>query len=155
MSTTFGRNFADGRGNLAVNLEYTHAGELYYRDRAHFADVCGYEPTDDPAGEGKLAHGSDGKPDSTFVCGNDVKGQIRFPFITNGGSTDVFGSGRTVAFDPNGNLGFSATPSQNFRSIRDGVFAGGDVISTDPLGGITGRETGPTSRSDATVTART
>jgi len=142
VSTTFGRNFADGRGNLAVNLEYTHAGELYYRDRAHFADVCGYEPTDDPAGEGKLAHGSDGKPDSTFVCGNDVKGQIRFPFITNGGSTDVFGSGRTVAFDPNGNLGFSATPSQNFLFYPDGVFAGGDVISTDPLGGITGRETG-------------
>lgn len=142
VSTTFGRNFADGRGNLAVNLEYTHAGELYYRDRAHFADVCGYEPTDDPIGENKLPNGSDGIPDSTFECGNNVKGQIRFPFITNGGSVDVFGSGRTLAFDPNGNLVFSAKPSQNFLFYPDGRFAGGDVISTDPLGGITGRETG-------------
>jgi len=148
VSTTIGKNFADGRGNIAINGEYTHAGELFFRDRAHFVNDCAFEPTEDtgpPPGsnEGALPGGSDGIPDSVFVCGNPAKGQDRFPFITNGGSVLVFRSGRTLAFDPNGNLVRSATPSQSFLFAQnDGVFLGGDVITTDPLGGITGRETG-------------
>ena len=141
LSTTFGRNFADGRGNLAVNLEYTHAGELFFRDRAHFRKDCGFEPTEDTVGEANLPNGSDGIPDNRFICPSGTD-NIRFPFITNGGSVDIFGTGQTLAFDPTGNLVFSQAPSQNFLFAPDGAFVGGDIVSSDPLGGITGRETG-------------
>ena len=138
VSTTIGTNFADGRGNIAANLEYTHAGELYFRDRKHFSNVCAFEPNPADNGGGNdvdangnpLPNGSNGVPDNIFVC-HDV-----FPFITNGGSVAVFGTGQTLAFDPNGNLVFSRVPDQNF------VLVGGGVSTTDPLGGSTLRETG-------------
>jgi outer membrane receptor protein involved in Fe transport len=134
LSTTFGKNFADGRGNLAVNLEYTHAGELFFRDRAHFRNVCAFEPDEDtgPTGsnEGTLPQNSDGIPDNTLVC-HDV-----FPFISNGGNVAVFGNGQVLAFEPNGNLTFSRVPDQNFIPF------GGGISTTDPLGGSTLRETG-------------
>jgi outer membrane receptor protein involved in Fe transport len=133
VSTTFGRNFADGRGNLAVNLEYTHAGELFFRDRKHFSDVCGFEPVEDTQGE---PQSGDGIPDNRFVCG------LRNPFITNGGEESLFGNGQTLAFAPNGNLVFSSVPTQNFLFAPDGAFVQGDVVSNDPLGGSTLRETG-------------
>jgi len=136
ISTTFGKNFADGRGNIAINAEYTHAGELFFRDRAHASDVCGFEPNpadnggaNDPSGFG-VADSSNGVPDSIFVCG------LRNPFVTNGGSIGAFGTGQTLAFAPNGNLVISSKPLQNFVPFQ------GTVQSNDPLGGSTLRETG-------------
>ena len=135
VSTTFGKNFADGRGNIAINAEYTHAGELYFRDRAHASDVCGFEPN--PADFGgrrdpRTASGdlTDGIPDNIFVCG------LRSPGITVGGALGAVSSGQTVAFAPNGNLVFSSVPSRSFVTL------GGGVQSNDPLDGITARETG-------------
>ena len=135
ISTTLGKNFADGRGNIAVNLEYTHAGELFFRDRKHFSNVCGFEPN--PADDGGFddpttasGDSTNGIPDNIFVCG------LRNPFVTNGGSVAVFGSGKTLAFTPTGDLVFSRAPQQNF------VLLGGTVQSNDPLGGSTLRETG-------------
>jgi outer membrane receptor protein involved in Fe transport len=124
VSTTFGRNFADGRGNIAVNLEYTHAGELYFRDRAHFRRVCGFQPnegvTDDPS-----------VPDNIFICGS------RNPFVTNGGSIGLLDiDGTNLSFDPSGNLVITDPADQSF------IGNGGTVISNDPLGGSTLRETG-------------
>jgi len=135
VSTTFGKNFADGRGNIAVNLEYTHAGELFFRDRNHFSNVCSFEPNPADLGGSKdptTASGdsTNGVPDNVFVC-HDV-----FPFITNGGSENVFADGRTLSFDPNGNLVFSAFPTLNAVPFQGGV------STTDPLGGSTLRETG-------------
>ena len=135
VSSTIGRNFADGRGNVAVNLEYTHAGELFFRDRAHFADVCGFEPNPaDAAGRNDPLVGSadrtNGIPDNLFVCG------IRNNNITNGGSIGKLGTGQVLAFDPNGNLIISQMPTQNFGSV------GGTIVSNDPNGGSTLRETG-------------
>jgi outer membrane receptor protein involved in Fe transport len=135
VSTTFGKNFADGRGNVAVNLEYTHAGELFFRDRAHASNVCGFEPNpadDGGANDPTTASGdnTNGVPDNIFVCGQ------RDPFISNGGNVAVFGSGQVLAFQPNGNLVFSQVPQQNF------VLLGGTIQSNDPLGGSTLRETG-------------
>jgi outer membrane receptor protein involved in Fe transport len=135
VSTTFGKNFAEGRGNVAVNLEYTHAGELFFRDRSHFANVCAFEPNpadnggaDDPT----TASGdsTNGVPDNIHVC-HDV-----FPFISNGGNLGVFGTGQVLAFTPSGDLVLSSPPDQNF------VPFGGGISTTDPLGGSTLRETG-------------
>lgn len=128
ISGTFGHNFADGRGNVAVNLEYTHAGELFYRDRANFRQVCGFEPNQDTTGEPQAG---DGIPDNIFVCG------IRNPFITEGGQIGLLSyDGTGLAFANNGDLVVSSTPSRSFIGF------GGTVISNDPLVGSTLRETG-------------
>lgn len=37
-----GKNFADGRGNIAVNLEYAHQGALYADDRASYRTTSGF-----------------------------------------------------------------------------------------------------------------
>src|SRR6185312_8074531 len=140
VSTTFGKNFADGRGNIAINAEYTHAGELYFRDRANAARVCGFEPN--PADRGgqldpRTASGdlTNGVPDNIFVCGT------RSPGITTGGSFGSFSNGASLSFAPNGDVVISSTPTQNFTQIN-GHSLGGGVQSNDPLDGITGRETG-------------
>lgn len=133
VTATYGRNFADGRGNIALNLEYTHAGELFFRDRAAGRDVCGFEPNEDtsPTGSNEGATGgTDGIPDNIFVCGQ------RNPFVANGGNVAVFGNGQTLAFDPNGNLALTQVPAQNFIPF------GGTIVSDDPLGGSTLREAG-------------
>ena len=120
ISTTFGKNFADGRGNLAANLEYTHAGELFFRDRAHFRNVCGFEPNPADAGGAKdptTASGdsTNGVPDNIFVCGIHTTG------VTNGGDVARFIDGTVLAFAPNGDLIRTALPSQNFVPLGGGV----------------------------------
>jgi outer membrane receptor protein involved in Fe transport len=125
ISATYGRNFADGRGNIALNLEYTHAGELFSRDRAHFRNVCGFEPNeavgvDDPS-----------VPDSIFLCG------LRNPFVTYGGAIGLLDTdGTNLSFDPNGNLVITDPADRSF------IDNNGTVVSNDPLGGSTLRETG-------------
>jgi outer membrane receptor protein involved in Fe transport len=140
ISTTYGKNFADDRGNVAVNLEYTHAGELFFRNRKRTAQVCGFEPVQNtgPTGSNEGATGgTDGIPDNEFVCG------IRNPFITVGGSWGPFADGTVLSYDANGDLVFSSTPTRNFLFDPDfTAFLGGDVQSDDPLGGATIRETG-------------
>jgi len=119
ISTTIGTNFADGRGNIAVNAEYTHAGELYFRDRAHFANVCGFEPT------------GTNNPTNVFKCG------LRNPFVTNGGQVALLTcSGRGLTFDPTGALLITPPATESF------ICNGGTVVSDNPLVGSTLRETG-------------
>jgi outer membrane receptor protein involved in Fe transport len=135
ISATAGRNFFDNRANVAVNVEFTHAGELFFRNRPHFAEVCGFQPNpadnggaDDPT----TASGdsTNGVPDNIFTCGNIN------PFVSPGGNVAVFGTGQVLGFEPNGNLRFSDVPEKNF------VLLGGTIVTTDPLGGSTLRETG-------------
>ncbi|MCL6678474.1 TonB-dependent receptor [Sphingomonas sp. RG327] len=136
ISATMGRNFFDDRANVALNLEYTHAGELFFRDRPRAAEVCGFQPNpadnggaDDPTTAG--GDNTNGVPDNVFVCG------IRNPFVTNGGSIGFLGGGQVLAFDPAGNLIISNPPQQDFTD-----FTGGTIVSNDPNGGSTLRETG-------------
>jgi outer membrane receptor protein involved in Fe transport len=136
VTVTYGKNFADGRGNLAANVEYTHAGELFFRDRKHFSNVCGFEPN--PADNGgandpRTATGdsTNGIPDRIFVCG------IRNPFITNGGNIGLLsGDGTNLSFDPSGNLVITPPADQSFLDF------GGTLVSNNPLIGSTLRETG-------------
>jgi len=124
VSSTFGKNFGDNRGNIAVNLEYTHAGELFFRDRARASRPCGFQPNEGVVDDPNV-------PDNVFVCG------IRNPFITNGGQVallDLDGTG--LAFDQNGDLVITNPADVSF------IENGGTVLSDDPLVGSTLRETG-------------
>lgn len=133
ISTTFGQNFAEGRGNIAVNLEYTHAGELFFRDRKRTSDVCGFQPNpaDNGGADDDPATGTNGIADNIFVCG------IENPFLTTGGQIGLLDTdGTGLAFDPTGNLVITPPCDQSF------VDFGGTCVSNNPLVGTTLRETG-------------
>src|SRR3546814_17822036 len=55
VSGTYGKNFADGRGNVAISAEYAEASPLYFTDRdkltGAYSGRCQYQLTDDTVGE--------------------------------------------------------------------------------------------------------
>jgi outer membrane receptor protein involved in Fe transport len=121
VSLTAGQNFADGRGNIAINLEYTQAKALYQFQRPKkFAAPCGFDQTEDTTVESGTPSNSDGIPDNTFVCG------IQVPGVTAGGAIGSLGNGSTLAFDRTGNLVITAP---------DRILPSGDVLSSNPLVG--------------------
>jgi outer membrane receptor protein involved in Fe transport len=86
-SLTAGRNFADGRGNVAINLEYVHAEPLYFTQRDNltgaYSGRCQFNassftgPPGQPAPEPQSGNGV---PDQQFFCG------VRNATISNGGT---------------------------------------------------------------------
>lgn len=79
-----GTNFSEGRGNIAVNVEYAHQKDLYAPDRPFARQLGSYLQLDsDPVG---TPNGSDGVPDRIFF--NDV----RYGYYADGGTY--------LAFDP-------------------------------------------------------
>ena len=68
LSATGGKNFADGRGNVALALEYAQINALYFSDRERqYGAVRGrdqFNLTQNTIGESSLG---DGIPDSTFL----------------------------------------------------------------------------------------
>ncbi len=120
-SVTAGHNFADGRGNIAVNLEYTHAAPLYQYERARYRHVCGFEPVENTVGEPQAGNGI---PDTAYVCG------IVVPAITVGGSIGLLSADPAIAlsFDRAGNL-------QLAQADRSLLNFNGDVLSSNPLVG--------------------
>ena len=81
VSVTAGRNFLDGRGNVALNLEYDNAEALFFTDRPSqtgaFAGRCQFNLSSFSAGEPPQGNGV---PDETFFCG------VRNATISNGGT---------------------------------------------------------------------
>jgi outer membrane receptor protein involved in Fe transport len=82
VSLTAGHNFADGRANVAINLEYVNAEALYFSQRPQltgaYAGRCQLNLAEFTADDGPT--GSDGVPDNQFFCG------VRNATISNGGS---------------------------------------------------------------------
>lgn len=72
VSLLAGKNFAGGRGNIAVNLEYAHQGDFYASDRKDYSVNNGFVTVDTKK--------NDGKPDRVFY--ND----IRSATYSNGGT---------------------------------------------------------------------
>ena len=70
VSGTAGHNFADNRGNIAVNLEYTEADALYFTDRdgdyGAFSGRNQFNLTENTVGEPATGNGT---PDNTFLQG--------------------------------------------------------------------------------------
>jgi outer membrane receptor protein involved in Fe transport len=82
-SALAGTNFADGRGNIAVNLEYTNQEDVYYPQRSHLRTLDGWFFTvdSDPPG---TPNGSDGIPDRILMR------DIRYWGVSNSGQYVVF-----------------------------------------------------------------
>ncbi len=125
-SGTFGRNFGDGRGNVAVSLEYARQQPLYFRDRDQltgaYSGRCQFnlaEPQGTAGGEtGPSA--SDGIPDNQFFCG------VRNASISDGGTVGRVNAttGAYLRFGPDGNL-FVDTPERTFAPFGSGNQIGG------------------------------
>jgi outer membrane receptor protein involved in Fe transport len=81
LSTTWGRNFNDGRGNIAVNFEYSHQGDAYASNRPNLAVNSAFVTVDSDTG---VAGNTDGVPDNIWVRDR------RFPIFNNGG--DFYGA---------------------------------------------------------------
>jgi len=125
-----GKNFADGRGNIAIDLEYAHQADFYASDRPYLRREDGFVTVDtDPAG---TPNGSDGNPDSIFYK------DIRSGVYSNAGTfLDYFGgdSYTPLIFQPDGTLqpqtgtpvGIPPTPDYiggNGDNFRDGTQLG-------------------------------
>ncbi len=104
-SVLAGKNFADGRGNLAVDLEYSRQNSLYASQRDYLRQVNGFIATDSDtagvaAGQTKLNY--DGIPDSVFF--NDIR-------------SATLSAGGLVAFaSPTGACGRDNAPSAVFNN---------------------------------------
>ena len=101
LAGTAGMNFGQGRGNVAVGVEFAHQDDWYASDRAAYRDNANYLVVDtDLSGE---RDGSDGIPDRVLV--KDVRGFS----VSNGGTYVNFDPGpdgyaRSYLFQPNGQL---------------------------------------------------
>ena len=84
VSAVVGKNFADGRGNVALNVEYAHQDRYFGSNRPNLRQNDAFVVVDaDPAGS---VNGSDGIPDRTFFR------DIRSTTISSGGQVGVFQS---------------------------------------------------------------
>jgi outer membrane receptor protein involved in Fe transport len=144
LGLTAGRNFAGGRGNIAVSAEYARQDEYFGNVRPNLASQDGFLVIDtDPAGS---PNGSDGNPDrrffrdirsattsntstinfgsnANFNCGVDpIGGFYTCPFIFQPDGTLVPQSGQRVGIAPFGS--FLGGNGENFR--------GGDQLQLAP-----------------------
>ena len=134
VSLLAGKNFADDRGNIAVNLEYSHQERFFASGRPNLKQNNGFVVTDtDPAGS---VNGSDGIFDRTFYQ------DIRSATISTGGllalaqsrnnarcGADSLGNPFTCAylFQPDGTL--IAQTGQRVGLSPNGNFVGGNGYS--------------------------
>ena len=134
-SIVAGRNFSEGRGNVAVDLEYARQDPLYASERSYLARQKNFVVVDsDPAG---TPNGSDGNPDRILF--DDIRsatlsagGQLAFASPTGACGRDVTTASYTCdyLFQPDGSL----VPQTGARVglAPNGSFIGGN--------GNTGRE---------------
>jgi outer membrane receptor protein involved in Fe transport len=89
VSLTGGKNFADGRGNIAINLEYTRTEDLFASGRKAYRQTDGFITTNiDAAGIGTSGNlNFDGVPDASFFR------DIRVGTFSDGGLVSFAGAG--------------------------------------------------------------
>ena len=140
-----GHNFAGGRGNIAVDLEYARQNTFYAADRPYLARNDGFVGVDtDPAGS---VNGSDGNPDAVFfrdirsatineggliafaspsgACGRDSQLQsngLGRAFTCN----YIFASDGTLVPETGTRVGLSTGSSASPTSTPGGAFIGGN-----------------------------
>lgn len=91
-----GKNFGDGRGNVAVAVEYAKQNPTYASDRAHYRHRDGFIQVDsDPS---SAVNGSDGIPDYQFVT--DIRSRI----YSDGGLIENFNTNQRYVFQSDGSL---------------------------------------------------
>lgn len=127
LSVTAGTNFADGRGNIAANFEYSHQDPFYASQRSYLASPNAFVVVDtDPAG---TPNGSDGVPDRLLF--SDVRGAtISLGGLSNFGSRqcgkDVTGAfyDCTFLFQPDGTI--TSQTGTRIGLAPSGNFTGGN-----------------------------
>jgi outer membrane receptor protein involved in Fe transport len=137
-SVLAGKNFAGGRGNVAIDIEYARQNDLYASGRDYLSHVDGLVGVDvDPAG---IANGSDGNPDSVFF--HDVRsatiysgGLVSFysPAGACGRDTQLDAAGRGRAYTCN----YLFTPDGRLvaeTGTRVGLQTPPAAIPTSPTG---------------------
>ncbi|MFM5918475.1 MAG: TonB-dependent receptor domain-containing protein [Novosphingobium sp.] len=124
VSGTFGRNFADGRGNIAISAEYARQEPVYFRDRdditGAFSGRCQFNTIEPTGGE---PNGTDNIFDQAFVCG------VRNSAISDGGTLGAIDASsnptrRYVRFASDGSV-FIDTPTLSFAPAGSGNQIGG------------------------------
>lgn len=124
LSAVYGRNFGDGRGNIAFSAEYTRQDALYANQRdsltGAYSGRCQFQVTDNTAGEPAAG---DGIPDRTFMCG------IRNSTISDAGTVAAIDPSssltqRYLRFNDDGTLGID-TPTLSFAPLGQGFQQGG------------------------------
>jgi outer membrane receptor protein involved in Fe transport len=131
-----GKNFAGGRGNVAINVEYARQDDAFGSSRPWLAQNNGFVTVDtDPAGS---PNGADGVPDRLFLhdirsatfnntgmivfsptgaynCGHDTNSGAAFacPFLFTPSGDLVPETGQRVGLGPNGS--FIGGNGENFR----------------------------------------
>ena len=102
-SLVAGRNFSEGRGNVALDLEYNHQSPYFASNRPNLAQTNAFVTVDTDAGGS--VNGSDGIPDRVFL--RDVR------------STTLANTGLLQFASPTGACGrdasTNATPNAAFR----------------------------------------
>ena len=119
VSLTAGKNFDDGKGNIAFNAEYSHQGDAYASGRPNLRVNSSFVRVErDPTGQN-----SDGIPDNIWVEDR------RFPTFNNGG--DWFASSSRFA-------AFGRSPFTSFLFQPDGslIPLTGTPLTPNPLGGF-------------------
>lgn len=124
-SLTAGENFAEGRGNVAVNVEYSFQNDLYYTDRdsqyGAFSGRSQFQLTENTIGEPAAGNGIS---DNTFLRG------IRNNNISEGGlyTSTCTGTAARRALNCNGLLSNTGQPlGFTFVFAPDGSLVRNDV----------------------------
>jgi len=128
-SVTVGRNFAEGRGNVAVAAEYSKANALYTIDRPKmtgaFTGRRQFNLSENTAGE---PGGSNGIPDNQFYIGvrngniadgGLISSSCTAAVLTNLARCRATGFNQRYVFMPDGTLQLS-NPGLDFRDITNG-----------------------------------
>lgn len=140
-SLTAGKNFAEGRGNVAVNVEYAFQNDLYYTDRdAQYGAFSGrnqFQLVENTIGEPAAGNGI---ADRVFLRG------IRNINISEGGlyTSACTGTAARRALNCNGLLSNTGQPlGFTFAFLPDGTLARNDVTrdfrtvgSANSVGGL-------------------
>ncbi|MGB7654341.1 MAG: TonB-dependent receptor [Novosphingobium sp.] len=124
VSGTWGKNFADGRGNLAVSAEYAKSEPVYFVDRddlaGAFSGRCQFNTVEPTGGE---PFGTDGIFDQAYVCG------VRNASISDGGTLGAIDAAsnptrRYLRFAPDGSVVID-TPTLAYSPVGSGNQVGG------------------------------
>jgi outer membrane receptor protein involved in Fe transport len=127
VSALAGKNFADGRGNIAINLEYARQNDFYGSGRPNLRNTQNFVTVD--SDDADAVNGSDGIADNQFFT------DIRSGTFSNGGTFLSYLGGDSYTpylFTPQGNLilqtgdaiGLPPLPSYqggNGSSFREGT----------------------------------
>ena len=125
VSALAGQNFADGRGNVAVNLEYARQEDFYASQRGKcFRTVCAFLQVDT---DSDSPTGADDTPDRRFFE------DVRFPYFGNGGTVLFVGYQFLDAVPGRRQAGYFFTPF-NFAPNGDLVEQTGERVGTPYFG---------------------